>query len=36
MFDVMSDPFILGGIPAHIRSDNGPEFVVKHCRNGSR
>jgi transposase InsO family protein len=24
-----SDLFILQGIPAHIRSDNGPEFVAK-------
>ena len=24
-----SDLFILRGIPAHIRSDNGPEFVAK-------
>ena len=27
--DVLSDLFILRGIPAHIRSDNGPEFVAK-------
>ncbi len=27
--DVLSDPFILRGTPAHIRSDNGPEFVAK-------
>src|SRR5262249_20323010 len=26
---VLSDLFILRGIPAHIRSDNGPEFVAK-------
>src|SRR5262245_41318110 len=25
----LSDLFILRGIPAHIRSDNGPEFVAK-------
>jgi hypothetical protein len=29
VIDVLSDLFILRGIPAHIRSDNGPEFVVK-------
>ncbi len=29
MIDVLSDLFILRGIPAHIRSDNGPEFVAK-------
>src|SRR5919202_2471071 len=27
--DVLSDLFILRGVPAHIRSDNGPEFVAK-------
>ena len=25
--DVLSDLFILLGVPAYIRSDNGPEFV---------
>src|SRR5436305_15227353 len=25
----ISDLFILRGVPAHIRSDNGPEFVAK-------
>ena len=29
VIDVLSDLFILYGIPAHIRSDNGPEFVAK-------
>jgi putative transposase len=29
VIDVLSDLFILHGIPAHIRSDNGPEFVAK-------
>jgi transposase InsO family protein len=29
VIDVPSDLFILRGIPAHIRSDNGPEFVAK-------
>jgi hypothetical protein len=28
VIDVPSDLFILQGIPAHIRSDNGPEFVA--------
>jgi putative transposase len=23
------------GVPGHIRSDNGPEFMAKLCRNGS-
>src|SRR3954465_11694295 len=26
---VLSDLFILRGVPEHIRSDNGPEFVAK-------
>src|SRR5262249_20975766 len=29
VIDVLSDLFILHGVPAHIRSDNGPEFVAK-------
>jgi len=29
VIDVLSDLLILRGIPAHIRSDNGPEFVAK-------
>ena len=29
MIDVLSDLFILRGVPGHVRSDNGPEFVAK-------
>jgi hypothetical protein len=29
VIDVLSDLFILRGIPGHIRSDNGPEFVAQ-------
>ena len=29
VIDVLSDLFILRGIPEHIRSDNGPEFVAR-------
>jgi len=29
VIDVLSDLFILRGIPAPIRSDNGPEFVAQ-------
>ncbi len=29
MIDVLSDLFILRGVPGHIRSDNGPEFIAK-------
>jgi len=32
VIDVLSDLFILRGIPAHIRSDNGPEFVSAAVR----
>jgi putative transposase len=30
--DVLSDLFILRGVPTHIRSDNGPEFIAKSVR----
>ncbi len=26
--DVLSDPFILRGVPEHVRSDNGPKFIA--------
>ena len=29
VIDALSDLFILRGVPQHIRSDNGPEFVAK-------
>jgi len=29
VIDILSDLFILRGVPGHIRSDNGPEFVAK-------
>jgi transposase InsO family protein len=29
VIDVLSDLFMLRGIPGHIRSDNGPEFIAK-------
>ena len=29
IIDVLSDLFILRGVPGHIRSDNGPEFLAK-------
>ena len=28
VIDVLSDLFILRGVPGHIRSDNGPEFIA--------
>jgi putative transposase len=32
VIDVLSDLFILRGIPGHVRSDNGPEFIAKAVR----
>jgi putative transposase len=32
VIDLLSDLFILRGVPDHIRSDNGPEFVAKAVR----
>ena len=32
VIDTLTDLFILRGIPAYIRSDNGPEFVAKTVR----
>ena len=29
VIDVLSELFILRGVPGHIRSDNGPEFIAK-------
>jgi putative transposase len=29
VIDVLSDLFIMRGVPAHTRSDNGPEFVAQ-------
>ena len=33
VIDVLTDLFIMRGIPAYIRSDNGPEFVAQAVRN---
>lgn len=32
VIDVLSDLFILRGVPGYIRSDNGPEFIAKSVR----
>ena len=32
VIDVLSDLFILRGVPDHIWSDNGPEFMAKAVR----
>src|SRR5438094_3678622 len=34
VIDLLSDLFILHGVPAHIRSDNGPEFVANAVQDG--
>ncbi len=31
--DALTDLFILRGVPAYIRSDNGPEFIAEVVRN---
>jgi putative transposase len=32
VIDVLADLFILRGVPGHIRSDNGPEFIARSVR----
>ncbi|WP_299845300.1 IS3 family transposase [uncultured Jannaschia sp.] len=32
VIDTLTDLFILRGVPGHVRSDNGPEFVAKAVR----
>ena len=32
VIDVLSDLFVLRGVPGHVRSDNGPEFIAKVVR----
>ena len=32
VIDVLTDLFILRGVPGYIRSDNGPEFVAEAVR----
>ena len=32
VIDILADLFIARGVPAHIRSDNGPEFAAKAVR----
>ena len=36
VIDVLTDLFILRGVPAFIRSDNGPEFIAEVVKNGSK
>ena len=36
IIDVLTDLFILRGIPAFIRSDNEPEFIAEAARNWIR
>ena len=32
VIDVLSDLFVLRGVPEHVRSDNGPEFIAQALR----
>ena len=32
VIDVLTDLFILRGVPGHVRSDNGPEFIAEAVR----
>ena len=32
VIEVLTDPFLWRGVPAFIRSDNGPEFVAEAVR----
>ena len=32
VIDVLTDLFTLRGVPGHVRSDNGPEFIAKAVR----
>jgi transposase InsO family protein len=32
VIDVLSDLFVLRGVPGHVRSDNGPEFIARAVR----
>ena len=34
VIDVLSHLFVVRGVPGHVRSDNGPEFVAKAVRKG--
>ena len=36
IIDALTDLFILRGVPAYIRSDNGPEFIAEAVRDGSK
>jgi transposase InsO family protein len=36
VIDVLSDLFILRGVPSHVRSDNGPEFVAQAVQDCNR
>jgi putative transposase len=34
VIDVLANVMVMRGVPEHIRSDNGPEFVADACANG--
>ena len=33
VIDLLTDLFILRGVPVYVRSDNGPEFIAEAVRN---
>jgi hypothetical protein len=36
VIESLADMMVMKGVPEHIRSDNGPEFVAKICGSGLR
>ena len=36
MVDVLTNLFLTRGVPRHIRSDNGPEFIAEAIRHGEQ
>ena len=34
VIEALADLFLLRGVPAHIRSDQGPEFIAQAVKNG--
>ncbi len=36
LIETLADLMLVHGVPEHIRSDNGPEFIAKDCGSGCR